>query len=113
LSLYLLPLATPLPLLFAAFVAFLRPGRRPRYALAISEAAALLALLIAIGSFVLLISRGPNVSTLVGAAGIGFSCLLDAVSVTMLLLVSVIGWIVVRYARTYLDGEARQGAFTG
>ena len=31
----------------------------------------------------------------------------------MLLLVSFIGWIVVRYARTYIDGEARQGAFTG
>jgi NAD(P)H-quinone oxidoreductase subunit 5 len=31
----------------------------------------------------------------------------------MLLLVAFVGWIVVRYARTYLDGEARQGAFTG
>jgi NAD(P)H-quinone oxidoreductase subunit 5 len=31
----------------------------------------------------------------------------------MLLLVGFVGWIVVRYARTYLDGEARQGAFTG
>ncbi len=31
----------------------------------------------------------------------------------MLVLVSLVGWIVVRYARTYLDGESRQGAFTG
>jgi NAD(P)H-quinone oxidoreductase subunit 5 len=31
----------------------------------------------------------------------------------MLLLVTFIGWVVVRYAGTYLDGEARQGAFTG
>ena len=31
----------------------------------------------------------------------------------MLLLVSFIGWVVVRYTATYLDGEARQGAFTG
>ena len=46
-------------------------------------------------------------------AGIGLSARLDAVSVTMLLLVTFVGWIVVRYARTYLDGEARQGAFTG
>ncbi len=31
----------------------------------------------------------------------------------MLLLVSFVGWIVLRYTRTYLDGEARQGTFTG
>jgi NAD(P)H-quinone oxidoreductase subunit 5 len=30
-----------------------------------------------------------------------------------MLLVTFIGWVVVRYAGTYLDGEARQGAFTG
>ena len=29
----------------------------------------------------------------------------------MLLLVTFIGWVVVRYTRTYLDGEPRQGAF--
>ena len=29
------------------------------------------------------------------------------------LLVSFIGWVVIRYSRTYLDGEARQGAFIG
>jgi NAD(P)H-quinone oxidoreductase subunit 5 len=37
----------------------------------------------------------------------------DAVSITMLVLVTFIGWIVLRYASTYLDGEDRQGAFTG
>ena len=31
----------------------------------------------------------------------------------MLLLVSFVGWIVLRFSRTYLDGEPRQGAFTG
>jgi NADH:ubiquinone oxidoreductase subunit 5 (subunit L)/multisubunit Na+/H+ antiporter MnhA subunit len=91
----------------------LGPARCSKRILGFAEAAALLALLIAFGGLVLLIFQGPNVSGLVGAAGIGLSCLLDAVSVTMLLLVSFVGWIVVRYARTYLDGEARQGAFTG
>ena len=43
----------------------------------------------------------------------GTATTLDAVSATMLLLVTFIGWIVVRYARTYLDGEARQGPFLG
>jgi NADH:ubiquinone oxidoreductase subunit 5 (subunit L)/multisubunit Na+/H+ antiporter MnhA subunit len=38
---------------------------------------------------------------------------LDAVSVTLALLVGFVGWVVVRYARRYLDGEAREGAFHG
>ncbi|WP_430929554.1 proton-conducting transporter membrane subunit [Methylobacterium tardum] len=37
----------------------------------------------------------------------------DAVSITMLVLVTLIGWIVLRYASIYLDGEDWQGAFTG
>jgi NADH:ubiquinone oxidoreductase subunit 5 (subunit L)/multisubunit Na+/H+ antiporter MnhA subunit len=73
----------------------------------------LLALIIAAGALLLLIFQGPSVSGLIGVAGIGLSCLMDAVSVTMQLLVSFVGWIVVHYARTYLDGEPRQGAFTG
>lgn len=106
----LLPLAGALPLLLAAAMAFLRPGRRPPLVPALSEGAALAALAIALG---LLLLHGPATSPLIGVGGIGLSARLDAVSVTMLLLVSFVGWIVVRYARTYLDGETRQGAFTG
>ncbi|MEM7568281.1 MAG: proton-conducting transporter membrane subunit [Pseudomonadota bacterium] len=39
--------------------------------------------------------------------------LVDVVSISMVLLVSFIGAIVLRYARTYLDGEARQDQFLG
>jgi NAD(P)H-quinone oxidoreductase subunit 5 len=59
-----------------------------------------------------LIALGAGDSPLLGIAGIGLSARVDVVSVTMLLLVGFIGWIVVRYARTYMDGETRQGAFT-
>jgi NAD(P)H-quinone oxidoreductase subunit 5 len=38
---------------------------------------------------------------------------LDGVSAVMLALVSFVGWVVLRYAATYMDGEDRQGAFTG
>ncbi|GAB0115756.1 NADH dehydrogenase [Acidisoma sp. C75] len=61
----------------------------------------------------LLILHGPADSRLIGLQGVGLSIRLDAVSVVMFLLVSFIGWVVVRYTATYLDGEARQGAFTG
>ncbi len=55
---------------------------------------------------------GAGDSPLLGLAGIGLSERVDVVSVTMLLLVAFIGWVVVRYARTHLDGEAGQKDFT-
>ena len=38
---------------------------------------------------------------------------LDAIGATVTLLVAFVGWVVVRYARSYLDGEPREGAFHG
>lgn len=73
----------------------------------------MLALLAAIVSASVLVLAGPIESPALGVEGCGLSARLDAVSSTMLLLVTFVGWVVVRFARTYLDGEARQGAFTG
>lgn len=94
-------------MLLAAGFAATRPGFRPPGVARAAEGAALAALAAAVGSLGVLIGFGP------GSAGIGPAVRLDPVSATMLLLVAFVGWIVVRYARTYLDGEARQGAFTG
>jgi NAD(P)H-quinone oxidoreductase subunit 5 len=113
LSIYLLPLAAPLLPSVAAVLGFVRSGRRPPLVPLFAEAAALGGLLIAMASAALLVVRGAGDSALIGWEGIGLSARLDAVSATMLVLVAFVGWIVVRYARTYLDGEARQGYFMG
>jgi NAD(P)H-quinone oxidoreductase subunit 5 len=113
LSPYLLPLCAPLLLAAAAVLGLVRNGRRPPLVPAFAEAAAFGALLIAIASIALLIMRGAGNSGLIGWGGIGLSVRLDAVSAAMLLLVGLIGWIVVRYTRTYLDGETHEGRFTG
>lgn len=110
---HLFPLLAPALLTLGAAWSFLHPGRRPRITLKLAEASAIAAILVALLSAVLLIARGQGGSPLLGQAGVGLSIRLDAVSATMLLLVSFIGWVVLRYAATYLDGEARQGAFTG
>ena len=110
---HLLPVLAPLALVLAALAAFRSPGPRPRLALRVAGAATLLALAVAVGSAVLLAGAGSGTSLLIGAEGIGFSVRLDAVSVTMLLIVAFVGWVVTRYAATYLDGEPRQGYFTG
>ena len=109
----LLPLAAPLILLVAGVVLIRGPLPRTGPRSRAPEAAALLALLVCVLSAVLLVAEGPETSPLIGAGGVGLSVRLDAVSATMLVLVSLIGWVVVRYAATYTDGEARQGAFTG
>jgi len=110
---HFLPLLAPIPLLAAAAVGFCEPGIRPKRAPKLAEGAALLALCAALACLASLILAGPGTSPLLGVASAGFSVRLDAVSVTMLVLVTFIGWVVIRYAATYLDGEDRQGPFTG
>ncbi|MCE8008374.1 proton-conducting transporter membrane subunit [Aestuariivita sp.] len=108
-----LPFLAPLILLGVALHASrndrVRPGAVPKLA----EGAAFGAFVISVLAAGFLVAYGPGTSALVGVAGIGFSARLDAVSAIMLVLVSFIGWIVMRYSATYMDGEPRQGAFTG
>jgi NAD(P)H-quinone oxidoreductase subunit 5 len=110
--LYLVPLLAPLALLAAAAVAFRGPGFRPAATLRVAEAAALAAVAAAAASTLVLIVAGPGTGPTLGGALVGFAPRLDAVSATMLLLVSTVGWVVLRFSATYLDGEARQGPFT-
>lgn len=110
---HLLPLLATIPLIACATIAFSNNGLRPKRIPKLAEAAALLALVAGIASTAGLIAFGPGVSPVIGIHGIGLSVRLDAVSAVMMVLVTFIGWIVVRYAGTYLDGEDRQGPFTG
>jgi NAD(P)H-quinone oxidoreductase subunit 5 len=73
-----------------------------------SATLAALALAVA-GVFQLVVHGGGQVSLLDGPLAIVIR--LDAIAATMTLLVAFIGWIVMRYARTYLDGEEREGVF--
>ncbi|WMS43951.1 proton-conducting transporter membrane subunit [Acuticoccus sp. MNP-M23] len=109
----ILPLAGPLVLLLASFVAFAGPAMRPRRTLITAEYAAIASIAVAAASAVLLVVAGPGTSPRLGGATLSLASRLDAISVIMLLLVSAIGWVVVRFSSTYLDGEHGQGRFTG
>jgi NAD(P)H-quinone oxidoreductase subunit 5 len=104
-----LPFLGPLVLLSAAYAARRMAARRGAL---LAECAALAALAIAALSALFLGVFGAGTSALAGALGIGLSVRLDAVSVIMLVLVSFIGWVVLRYSRTYMDGEERHSSFT-
>lgn len=108
-----LPLSAPAFMLLAAIFAIGAKGVRPARFVGLAQGVAFGAFLVALASFAVLLVDGPQTSALIGASGFGLSVRLDALSVIMMALVSFIGWIVLRYAGTYLDGEPRQGAFTG
>ncbi|MEM9576361.1 MAG: proton-conducting transporter membrane subunit [Pseudomonadota bacterium] len=104
LSTFSLSFLAPVVLLIVALFAVRAPGRRPGALPRLSELAALAALALAVGGMVqFLVARPADLVALRA----------DPVSVTIVLLVTFIGWIVMRYSRTYLDGEAREGAFHG
>lgn len=99
-------LLPPVLLLSVAVHTLIRPVRRPRP----PEGAALAVLAIMGAAVVHLLVTGPATLAF-GSEAAGLSLRLDAVSVTMGLLVSFVGWVVMRYARSYLDGEPREALF--
>lgn len=101
---YLLPAATPLLFVVLALVMQRRPSRWPK-------AVAALPLVPALASVALLVTAGPGQSPLLGIVGIGLSIRLDALSATLLLLISFLGFTILHYSRQYLEGDARHGVF--
>lgn len=107
-----LSLLAPVVLAIAASVFLARPGARPRAVSWLPETAALAALALAAAGLGQLLTGGPAQVSLFGGP-LALALRVDAVSATMACLVAFIGWIVMRYSRSYLDGEAREGLFHG
>ncbi|MBC7738784.1 MAG: oxidoreductase [Candidatus Saccharibacteria bacterium] len=102
----------PVLLLAAAGLAVVWPGRRPGLYPRVAEAATLIILALVVASVAQLIAQGPQTVAFGGGPAL-VAFRLDAVSATMAVLVAFVGWVVVRYGRTYMDGEAREGRFHG
>ena len=99
--------AVPLLYLFAAALPSWRVARMCS-ALAISLAAATVALLVMGGP---LVSDGFSLLPLGAAGELALSVRADAVGATVLLLVTFIGWVITRYSQTYLGGDAGQARY--
>nr|WP_298521879.1 proton-conducting transporter membrane subunit [uncultured Halomonas sp.] len=108
-----LVLLAPLALITVALLSFSEPGLRPNRILKMSRLATIGAFLLALGGAILVALAGALTSPVIGIGELGFSVRLDALSGVMLLLVSFVGVIVVRFSRHYLDGDPRQGVFLG
>ncbi len=85
--------------------------RNVRSILAVSRAAALAALTVALVAGAAIVWRGPMRTATLGVSGVGIGFYIDTLSATMFALVSFIGVIVVAYSRRYMDGDPGQGRF--
>ncbi|WP_216637009.1 proton-conducting transporter membrane subunit [Sulfitobacter alexandrii] len=108
-----LPLLAPLLMAVSALAMHLAPPPRGHWRLRLPELAALAALLVGLLGALRLAILGPSTGALIGVGTFGLSQRIDIVSVAMTLTVAFVGWIVLRFSRVALDGEARQPAFLG
>lgn len=108
---HLFTLLVPVCFLTAAVLAAAGPSCRPRRMLRLIECFSLAAFLASLAAAASLVVYPPSTSLSIGSVYLSLSLRHDLVSATMLLLVSFLGWIIIRFSSTYLDGEARQGFF--
>jgi len=113
-SLFLaLPVLAVAALVAVAVLAASKPGMRPRRVLLASRIATLFSVGAAIFVATMVVIGGTITGPTIGREGLGLAIRLDALSVTMFLLVAFIGAVVTEFSRNYLDGDGRQGAFLG
>ena len=107
----LLPLLAPLVLLAYALFAVLQPRRR---SLVSKQTTALLGwfgILISIISAALVINFGTIQSELIGWKELGFAIRMDALSLIMLTMIAILGFIILKFSNNYLDGDHRKSVF--
>jgi NAD(P)H-quinone oxidoreductase subunit 5 len=106
-------LASPAAFALVSLLAIRQPGPRPRLVERLSIAAAGFAIAVAAIAALLVVRNGPLQSPTLGLAGIGFAIRLDPLSVVMFGMIALLAFNIVRFSRTYMDGDARQGVFLG
>lgn len=111
--LYALPLLSVLLLMLAAFAAFSSLNARPQQASLLCEWAGLSGFAVSLLCMAVLLLWGASSGPAIGIGEFALVSRIDALSVIMMLLVSFLGWVVLRYSCTYLDGEPGQARFMG
>ncbi|HEX5305105.1 MAG TPA: proton-conducting transporter membrane subunit [Dyella sp.] len=106
-------LLAPVSFVLAALLAMGDAAGRRRASWASIQAAGAVSVLLALAAFALALARGPLSASLAVWHGAGISVRLDVLGTSLFLLVAFIGVIVLRYSRTYLEGDPRRGLFLG
>lgn len=109
----LIILISPVAFLVAAFASWFQPGLRPQRVKRVAIISSLVSIFLAASSGFFVFTYGLFESPFWGIQGIGFSIRLDALSVLIFSMISIIGFVVLRFSNNYLDGDANQGRFIG
>ncbi len=109
----LIVLLSPLAFLGTAIVSWFQPGLRPILTKRMGMSSSIFTMIAAAISGFFVIQNGLLESSLLGFNELGFSIRLDALSIIMFTMIAIIGFIVVKFAQNYLDGDPEQGRFIG
>lgn len=104
------PLLAPLVLYVLALLLLLRVKKPNRL---LVESAGWLGIVISLGCAALMFFKGTSQSPLLGFAELGLAMRMDSLSMTMLVMIALLGFIVLKFSINYLDGDARQHVFIG
>ncbi|WP_340199006.1 proton-conducting transporter membrane subunit [Ascidiimonas sp. W6] len=109
----LIAIIAPLFFIITAVVSWFQTGMRPKLLKKLSVTATVVNIIIATICSFFVIQNGLLETAFMGYDDLGFSLRLDALSMLMLGMIALLGFIVVRYSLNYLDGDHRQGIFIG
>jgi NAD(P)H-quinone oxidoreductase subunit 5 len=109
----LIALLSPAVYVAVAVTSWFQPGLSPKNVLFASRAASLTSILIIAFCAFFVVRDGMVASGLLGINEVGLSIRLDSLSMLMVGMISLLGYIVIRFSRNYLDGDRRHGAFIG
>ncbi|MFT6855801.1 MAG: NAD(P)H-quinone oxidoreductase subunit 5 [Cyclobacteriaceae bacterium] len=107
----LIPVLAPLLLFSYALVAILNADSRIIKLKNTTQYLGAFGILVAIISAGLVTQYDTFQSATIGWNELGFSIRLDALSMTMFTMISLLGFIILRFSTNYLDGDARQAIF--
>ncbi len=96
-----------------AIMSWFQAGIKPQRVILLSQLFSLTSLLIAGVCSFYVAKYGLLEFMLIGIEGVGLSIRLDPLSLLLLVMIVLLGFIIVRFSVRYLDGDPRQGAFLG
>ena len=108
-----LVLIAPMAMIAIALLSWRINGIRPSELIEVSRIMSVVSMVISLVSGVLIYQLGNLQVSIIEFNGLGISIRLDALSVLMLNMVSLIGMMVLRFSINYMDGDSRHGAFIG
>lgn len=107
----LFPLIAPLLLLiYAGLLAFGKSGKSVVINVR-GETIGLIGIVVALISAMVVYAQGMLQTNLLVLNELGFAIRLDALSMSMLVMITILGFVILRFSANYLDGERRKNVF--